>query len=458
MADKLGTRLAACQDQVNANGKGIINMKLKRILLIILISFGFESDLRADTMLLTLDECLKIASEKNRDILKAREYANLVQGRYIEERAAALPHLSLDGGFSYSKDNSMKALYGEANVQSSRTADITVTQTVFTWGKLSAAIRAAEVGLKTADQQLRIYRQAAFRDVSIAFYDVLLAKELHRLAEENLAQKLRHQDEAKRKFNAGVATDYDVLAADVEVENARPEVIKMANSIKIDREKLRFLLGIDKQDVDVKGEIDVMPEQQAGFSETMKIAIDKRPELADKQLRIGIYKELVTIAEAENRPRLDFRGAAGWHQMEVSNPGPVARSDGPAWNAGLYLTFPFFDGLRGSGKAQQARSELRTNQIEEAKLKDSIALELRTAHYALTESAEIIKALSGTVRQAKRLLEMSEKGYKYGVKTKLDVDDAETNLIRAQYNHIRAMRDYMSAQVNLKWAMGILGE
>jgi len=53
---------------------------------------------------------------------------------------------------------------------------------------------------------------------------------------------------------------------------------------------------------------------------------------------------------------------------------------------------------------------------------------------------------------------MSEKGYRYGVKTKLDVDDAETNLIRAQYSHIRAMRDYLAAQVNLKWAMGVLGE
>lgn len=438
--------------------KELTDMQPVLIILLVLISLFSPPSLRAEPLVLTLDECLRIASDKNRDILKAREYANMVQGRYVEERAAALPQLSLDGGFSYSKDRSMEALYGNSQMQSSRTLDITLSQPVFTWGKLSAAIRAAEVGLKTADQQLRIYRQAAFRDVSIAFYDVLLSKELHRIAGENLAQKLRHQDEARKKFSAGVATDYDVLAADVEVENARPEVIKMANSIKVDREKLRFLLGVDKQEVDVTGKIDATPAGYPDFAETMKTAIEKRPELADKQLRIGIYKELVTIAEAENRPRLDIRGAAGWHQMEVSNPGPVARTDGPAWNAGIYLTFPFFDGLRGSGKAQQARSELRTNEIEEAKLKDSIALELRTAHYTLTESAEIIKALSGTVRQAKRLLEMSEKGYQYGVKTKLDVDDAETNLLKAQYNHIRAMRDYLAAQVNLQWAMGVLGE
>ncbi len=408
--------------------------------------------------MLTLMECLQIASEKNRDIKKAREYANTVQGRYVEERAAALPQMSFDAGISYAKDMSTKVLYGTANVQSLRTADINLTQPVFTWGKLSAAIRAAELGVKTADQHLRIYRQRAFRDVSVAFYDVLLAKELHRLAVENLSQKLRHQIEALKKFSAGVATDYDTLAAGVEVENAVPEVIKMANNIRTRRENLRFLLGIDQEDVDAKGEIKVTPEQPESFEETLSKGIEKRPELLDQILRVGIYEELVNIAATGNKPRLDLRGGGGWRQMELSNPGPVARSDGPAWNVGLYLTFPFFDGFRTSGKVQQARSELKTSQIEKDKLKDSIALEIRTAHYSLNESAEIIKALSGTVNQARRLLDMSEKGYRYGVKTKLDVDDAETNLIRAQYSHIRAMRDYLAAQVNLKWAMGVLGE
>ncbi|MGE0919822.1 TolC family protein [Trichlorobacter lovleyi] len=44
---------------------------------------------------------------------------------------------------------------------------------------------------------------------------------------------------------------------------------------------------------------------------------------------------------------------------------------------------------------------------------------------------ETITALSGTVKQAERLLQMAEKGVEYGVKTRLEVDDAQTNLLRA---------------------------
>jgi len=57
-----------------------------------------------------------------------------------------------------------------------------------------------------------------------------------------------------------------------------------------------------------------------------------------------------------------------------------------------------------------------------------------------------------------RLLQMAEKGFEYGVKTRLEVDDAQTNLLRAQSNLARANRDYLAASVNLRWAMGLAGE
>ena len=132
-----------------------------------------------------------------------------------------------------------------------------MTQPLFTWGQVSAAIRAAKVGLQSAEEQLRVYQQAAKRDVSSAFYDVLFARELHAVMLSNLEQKKRLLEEARRKLEAGTATDYDVLAAGVSVENARPETIRAENLILTARERLRFLLAIEKADVDVTGSLEV---------------------------------------------------------------------------------------------------------------------------------------------------------------------------------------------------------
>lgn len=408
----------------------------------------------AEPRLLTLDQALQIARERNKDILKAREYANSVQGRYVEERSAALPQLTLSGSASLSRDASQELFFGTAADQYSRTADLSLSQPLYTWGKVSAAIRAAEVGLKTADEQLRLARQGTQRDVSIAFYDLLLAKELNRFAVENLEQKKRHSDEAHKKFSAGVATDYDVLAADVSVQNARPEVIRTENLIKTNRDQLSFLLGIEGEAVDVSGSLDTVVAAPPSYEENLQIARTRRPELTDLRYRLGIYNELLTIAAADNKPRLDLKGSAGWHQLDVGG----LRGDGAAWNIGVYLSFPFFDGFKTDGKVQQARSDLATKRIEEQKLLDAISLEVRNAIHSVGEAGEIVTALTGTVRQAERLREMAEKGYEYGVKIRLEVDDAQLNLLQAQSNLARARRDYLAARTNLEWTTGRLGE
>jgi HAE1 family hydrophobic/amphiphilic exporter-1 len=148
---------------------------LVSVLIFLLLPFKAAAD---DINVLNLEQALQIAFEKNRDIRKAMEYARWVQGKYVEERAAALPQLTMAGSGAIQQDKTLFFTTGSASDKlKSATAEVGVTQTLFAWGKVGAAIRAAKEGLKTADEQLRLYRQAASRDVSLAFFDVLLAKD-----------------------------------------------------------------------------------------------------------------------------------------------------------------------------------------------------------------------------------------------------------------------------------------
>ena len=409
-----------------------------------------------DVKVLTLDEALSIAAERNLDIQKAREYRNRVEGRYIEERAAALPHLTIFANGVNSNDESQKALGPRVpTTRNTRAAELGLSQSLFTWGQVSAGIRAAKIGLATADDQLRIFRQAAFRDVSASFYDILLAKELKSIATQNLDQKTRHFDEASKKYSAGVATDYDVLVSRVDIQNAQPAVIRSENLIRIAQERLRFLLTTQGQDVDAQGYLETEVASYPDFDAALQIAFKNRPEVSDVRHRIQIAEEFVTIAKAGDKPRVDLRAGAGWRDLDL---GSDMQSDGPAWSVGLFLTYPIFDGLRTKGQVSQANSTVSTFKIEEARLLDGIRFEVRDACNAVREAGEIIKALSGTVSQAERLLTMAEKGYEYGVKTRLDVDDAQLNLIQTKGNLARAKRDYLVALVNLEYVIGRLGE
>jgi HAE1 family hydrophobic/amphiphilic exporter-1 len=187
-----------------------------------------------------------------------------------------------------------------------------------------------------------------------------------------------------------------------------------------------------------------------------KRAYEKRPELAELRNRLGLYTELVKVAGAGNKPRLDLKATAGYNDLILGH--KDNEYDGKTWSVALAITFPFFDGFRTKGKVAQARSDVSSLKIDEAKLLDSISLQIRDTVNAVKEAGDIARGLAGTVSQAEKLLQMAEKGYEYGVKTRLEVEDAELNLSRARGNLARAYRDYLVAKITLTWAMGILGE
>jgi len=411
---------------------------------------------------LTLDQALAIAAAKNLDVKKAEEYRRWLEARYVEERAAAFPHLALNGSVMRTYDDSPQDFYKGfppefralvAFQQDVRSASVNLSQAVFTWGQVGAAIRGAKWALATGDDQLRRFQQAVRRDVTAAFYDVLLAKEFAAIAAQTVDQRQRHFDETQRRYALGTATDYDVLAAQVALANARPDAIRGDNAVRTARERLRFLLA-EEGEVDATGtlatEIGAQPEYEA----VLAAALAHRPELAQSDHTRRAQLELVRINGANDRPRLDLQASYGLRNLEVLG----ESSRGKTWNAGLVLSFPFFDGLKTRAKVAQARSDLHTSELNEAQLRDSIALEVHTAVDSVAESAEIMRALASTVAQAEKLMTMAEKGYEFGVKTRLEVDDAQLNLQSARANLTRAERDYRVALVTLQWVAGTLGD
>ena len=335
--------------------------------------------------------------------------------------------------------------------QDAATAQFRVTQVLFTWGQVGAAVRAAKLGFGLADEQLRRFRQDVARDVTAGFYEVLVAQELVKITELDLAQKQRHLDEATKRQSAGTATDYDVLAAQVAVQNATPNVIRTQNLVRLARLQLAFLLA-ETGEIDVTGNLSTPLEAIPAYQETVAKAMSNRPDLGELTATRGVYSELLTIAKAGDKPRVDF--SAGWGVGWVGL--KSISSHGYLWNAGVVASMPLFDGFRTKGQVAQARSDLSRISLDEMKLRDAVALQVQAALDAVREASDVVKALSGTVQQAERLLALAEKGFELGVKTRLEVQDAELNASNARLSLARGQRDYRVARVNLEWVSGTL--
>lgn len=431
-------------------------MKTTRSLILpLLVAIALALPAAAETPL-TLDEALARALAHNRDLQSAAEYHNFVMGYYYSERAAAFPHLTITATEGLSRDYSSGVLSPGTDplVSERRTADLGLDWTIFTWGQVSAALRAAEVGINNAEVKLNVQRQAVVAAVTASFYDCLLAEELAAIARQNLAQKLRHHDEAVRRNAIGVATDYDVLAAEVAVANAKPDVIRAENAIRATRQQLAFLIAAGDSGVRVRGALAAAfaVRPVPGEERALATALAQRPELTDLAQQEQVAAEFVTMARAGDKPRVALQGQYGWHELGYG----TAAEDGRNWSTGLVMSFPIFDGFLTDGRVRQAESRRSTLTIEKARLRDAVSMEVKLALDRVREAEEIVTALSRTVQQAERLMVMAEKGFSAGVKTRLDVDDAQLNLAAAQGNLARARRDYLVARVALDRATGTL--
>ncbi|HEY5997843.1 MAG TPA: TolC family protein [bacterium] len=408
---------------------------------------------RADTepLVLTLEEAMKAAAGSSPEVVKAREYGTGVAARYVEERSAAFPHFTFTASGSRSEDESQSAL-GFPVTTDNGAVKVLGRQPLFTWGQISSAIRLADINRATAGDRLAAAQATSARDAAAAFYGVLFARELESLARQNLEQKQRLLDEATRRLAAGTATDYDVLAASVGVQNARPEVISSGNAVRDARERLAFVLGERDRPVDVVGSLQAPVAPAPDAATALQTAVARRPELAEMRKNVAMSKELVRIESAGNKPRLDLAADAGWRTVDMDG----RAGDGTTWSAGLLLSWPAFDGGRTRGAVARRESEVRTLGLEEARFIDALALDTRTGVDAVNQAAAIVEALGGTVAQAERLLAMAEKGFELGVKTRIDVNDAQLNLVSARAGLARGRRDLLVARVNLDWLMGTL--
>uniref|UniRef100_A0A7C4ML65 TolC family protein n=1 Tax=Desulfatirhabdium butyrativorans TaxID=340467 RepID=A0A7C4ML65_9BACT len=404
---------------------------------------------KASVPSLTLSDCLQMTLSYSRDMLSAREGIRQSEGLYIQERSAALPRLSAHSGLLRARDPSMALVPGLEAETDIYQAGVTLKQAVFTWGQVSAALDAAALDREASEQRFRQARAWALRETAIRFYDVLLSRELEKVASGTVAQKRRHLEETIRRNELGVATDYDVLAARVALANAGAEQTRAENAVRLALDRLRYMIG-KSGDFDVSGDLSSKVEPPMPLESLVERALAARPEMAYADTQIHVFEKLKKVASAGDKPRIDLEANLLW--QSYGN----ARFDDPgeSWNAGLYLSFPFFDGMKTRGSLIQADSRIAAMRIEKERLIDAIYLEARDAVNRIAEAIDILSAMQAAVEQAEKLLEMAEAGYRAGVKTRLEVEDAQLNLTSARTSLARAKRESIVARIQMLWIAG----
>ena len=408
---------------------------------------------------LSLLQSLNLALQQNASILKAKNDLEASLGVVVQTRAVALPQLTATGQYKYTDPNAIESFPGTSQPNQSWNAVIQIVQSIYSGGKIVAALRAASATKQQALAQYQTTVADTLLSVRLAYYDTLLAAQQITVHEASVNLLQKEFEDQQHRLDAGTVPKFNVLRADVAVANERPNLIQAKNNYRIAKNNLSNLLGYNLpreiwEDVplNLSDSLDNAPFE-VNLPDAIQQALGKRSELIALRKTEELQRLNVTSAKSGYKPTVSVFAGYGWYNAQFTPPVELDH-DISGWNAGAQLQWDIFDGMLTHGKVVQAKSLYEKSENDLTDQSRQIELEVRTDYSDFIEAKEVLDSQEKVQEEADEALREAKSRADAGTGTQLDVLDSETALTQARTTQIQALHDYDTARAKLQRAIG----
>ncbi len=388
---------------------------------------------------LTLQNAISIALSRHPDIKAAEGNVEIGKSRVGQAQSGYYPSIMLNSGVSrYSSPQGG----GDSNF----TASIGLSQNIYDFGKREGKLDIERFNLSSYDRDLvHAKTQVAF-NVKKAYYSALQAKSALSVAREVVKQYEEHLKKAKGFYDTGLKPKYEVTKAEADLANARVNMLKAENGLKIAMVALKNAIAMpDAADFELQEE-----SIKTWHSESIDILVQKA--MTNRQ----DMQSLIQRARAQLR-RIDLEKAGYYPTITGSLNYGISGDRLPfekSWTIGASLTVPLFSGFQTKFQIKEAQAALLVIQSQIEALQQKIALEVKQAYLNATEAWQRIEAARSLVKYAEQNLELAMGRYNVGIGNPIEVTDALTVYANAKSAYINAQYDYNVALSEIERVTG----
>jgi len=411
---------------------------------------------------LTLQDSIRIALQNSRSLRTVLEDERKANARVREAKGAGLPQLDISANYRR-LDRVPKArfpsfdpvsgtfTFNEIEIQpiDSGTGTVSLSQVVDISGVVRTATDAASLFSRIANLDVQRTRNDVVLQVKQAFYDVLRAQELVRVAEESLRNAEVRRKLAQAAVDAGVSPKLDVMRAEAAVAAAEQAVITARNALQLAKSAFNNVLGRRVDEPVELLPVDEQVPESADFNQYLQEALAKRPEMVQANLGISLAEKQITAAKRDQLPTVVVRGQWDFN-LKTSTFQPRESS----FTTIAAVQFKIWDSGQTQGRVEQARADVDKAKITIENVREGIALEVRNAYLGLQEAREKVAVAEKGLQAATESLRVARLRYEAGVSNQLELSDAELAYTQAEQNLVNARYDLRVAWARLEKAMG----
>jgi OMF family outer membrane factor len=404
---------------------------------------------------ITLQQALDLARRNNRSLQNAILTRNRSQAAVREATAARYPTVGVQSNLTRSDSASSElsrrsqsdrlsqfGLTSDRNtVTTSFDNTLELNYEVFTSGRRSATIRAAQERLRFDELEVeRLLRQTNL-DVSDAYYNLQQADAQVEIAEAAVREADRSVRDAQLLEQAGLGTKFDILQAQVQLAQANQDLTNARSQQRIARRQLVQLLSLaNTVEVAAADPIQPLGAWNLPLEQSIVLAFSNRAELQQQLANRNISEQQRRIALAAVRPQVSV--FANYELLEVFDDN-LGFADG--LSLGARLRWDFFDGGAARSRARQEEINRSIAENQFADTRNQIRFQVEQAFFNLNSSQQNIQTATAAVQQAEESLRLARLRFNEGVGTQTDVINEQTALTRARVNRLQAILDYNRA-------------
>ncbi|OYW32121.1 MAG: channel protein TolC [Rhizobiales bacterium 12-66-7] len=398
----------------------------------------------------TLEAALAAAYINNPTLNSQRAGTRAIDENVPQALSGYRPNISagVSAGSEYARSKS--AGLSTTGTLVPRSANLTVTQTIFNGFLTANTTRNAESQVKGQRELLRNTEQSVLLNGVTAFMDVIQGIALLELQQQNLAALNQELRATRDRFNVGEVTRTDVAQAEARVASAQYQVAQAIANLSSYRAVYHQVIGVEPGKL-VPPTTAVERRLPAKLDGVIGAGLTRNPAILASQFAVDAANFRVRMAEGGLAPNLNVQG-------QVLQSYDQSQSVDSAFGAAvtLNLSVPIYQGGAEYSAIRQAKEYLSQARIEVDVNRDAVRTQGVQYWGALEAAKAQIEAAQSQVAANTLALEGVREEWRVGQRTTTDVLNAQTDLTNSKSALVIAQRDRVVAAYSLVSVIGKL--
>ncbi|MBT3925895.1 MAG: TolC family outer membrane protein [Rhodospirillaceae bacterium] len=399
----------------------------------------------------SLEQALISAYQNNPTLLAERAALRATDEGVASALSGWRPTVQIDGDAGFAETETTTVSGGltsktESSLQP-RSFSFSITEPLYRGGRTIAETSSAKNLVDAGRATLALAEQSILLDGVTAYMDVLRTQSVVELNRHNERVVARQHQAAQDRFEVGEVTRTDVAQAEARVAQAKADRISAEGDLISARATYRQVIG------DLPGKL-AWPAALAGVPASEREAL-QTANVANPSIIGADYAELsarddIDVALSDLLPQVSL--SAGYdRQYDVSS----ATEQADSLSLSAIVTVPLYQSGAEHASVRRSKQIASQRRLEFEEARRAVLEEVTRAWEALITAQAKIAAFESQVRAAELALEGVEQEVLVGLRTTLDVLDAEQELFTARVNLVGAERD---AVVSSYWVKSTVGE